>query len=142
MRCVRLFVDLAALAPARAILWGHYRFLYIYFGLPVTLITLCATLTSLAPARLCRPLALRLTAMCVTSIMTVLAGDLIFSLFLVGGGPTTGWIRGTSVGATPLAMPNWASSGNRTSSGVDMCPASSALRITAPMSMASAIRRA
>jgi hypothetical protein len=78
--------------PHGPYLWGHYRFTDIYIGLPVALITFCATLAALAPARLRRPLALRLTVMCVTFIVSMLAVDLIYSFVVVGAWRPNYWL--------------------------------------------------
>jgi GDSL-like Lipase/Acylhydrolase family len=73
-------------------LWEHYRFLDIYLGLPVALVTVCVTLVALMPARLRRPLALRLTAMCMTLIVSALAGDLIYSLVVMDAWRPNFWL--------------------------------------------------
>lgn len=78
--------------PLGPYLWGHYRFLYVYFGLPVALITFCATLGGLAPARLRRAVALRLTAACMALIVTVVAVDVVYSLGVVGAWRPDYWL--------------------------------------------------
>jgi hypothetical protein len=78
--------------PQGPYLWGHYRFLDVYAGLPIALVTVSATAAALAPARLRRPLALRLTAMCVSLIASVMVVDLIYSLVVAGAWRADYWL--------------------------------------------------
>jgi hypothetical protein len=80
------------LRPRGIWLWGHYSFPDVYIGLPVALVTICATLTTLAPKRLRRPLALRLTVMCMTLIGLILPVDLFYSLAVMGAWRPNYWL--------------------------------------------------
>ena len=78
--------------PRGPYLWGHYRFLDVYAGLPIALVTISATAAALAPARLRRRLALRLAAMCASFIVSLLVVDLAYSLVVAGAWRSDYWL--------------------------------------------------
>jgi hypothetical protein len=78
--------------PRGPYLWGHYRFTDVYAGLPVALVTFCVALVLFAPVRSRRPLALRLSVMCVALIVSLAVVDLIYSLVVVGAWRSDYWL--------------------------------------------------
>jgi hypothetical protein len=73
-------IVLPILRPRGALLWGHYRLMDVYAGIPVILAALCTVVVLATPARLRRPVALRLTAVMLVVVPSVFVFDLVYTL--------------------------------------------------------------
>jgi hypothetical protein len=78
--------------PRGPFLWGRYRFLDLYLGLPSALAAVCATIVTCQPAAQRRLWTFRLTALwlAVTTLVVVL--DLCFVLFVAGAWKADYWL--------------------------------------------------
>lgn len=61
--------------PRGVFLWGHYRLKDIYLGIPIALATVCTLLVLAVPARLKRPLSLRLTTLGISLLVALAICD-------------------------------------------------------------------
>ncbi len=66
--------------PRGALLWGHYRLLDVYAGIPVILATLVALTVWATPASRRRTVALRLTTVMLVVVPTLFLFDLVYTL--------------------------------------------------------------
>jgi hypothetical protein len=85
-------LGLPLVRPHGPFLWGHYRFLDLYLGLPVALAAVFVTLVRLRPPDERRPLALRLTALWLSVVVFALLLDVAYALFVVGAWRADYWL--------------------------------------------------
>jgi hypothetical protein len=73
-------VILPLLRPRGSLLWGHYRLLDIYAGVPLTLVALCFVVVLATPARRRRAVALRATAVAMALIVSLFVFDFAYTI--------------------------------------------------------------
>jgi hypothetical protein len=78
--------------PHGQFLWGRYRFLDLYIGLPLALAALGATIVALQPASRRRLWAFRFTAMWLAVVGLAMVLDLFYALFVVGAWKQDYWL--------------------------------------------------
>lgn len=79
--------------PRGDFLWGLYRLKDIYLGIPVGLATLCAMVVLVVPTRYRRPLALRLTTLCIFVVMLLFVCDFGYTLRVLRTSKANFWLR-------------------------------------------------
>lgn len=82
---------LPLLIPRGGFLWGHYRLKDIYLGIPLSLATPCAIAVLVAPRRFKRPLALRLTIICLSILATIFGFDAIYTARILSSPESGFW---------------------------------------------------
>jgi lysophospholipase L1-like esterase len=85
-------LGLPLVRPHGPFLWGHYRFLDLYLGLPVALAAVLVTLVRLRPPESRRPLALRLAALWLSVVVFAVLFDAAYAIFVVGAWRADYWL--------------------------------------------------
>jgi hypothetical protein len=85
-------LGLPLVRPHGPFLWGHYRFLDLYLGLPVALAAVFTALVRLRPRDERRPLALRLAALWLSAVVFALLLDVAYALFVAGAWRADYWL--------------------------------------------------
>lgn len=93
-------VGLPLVRPRGLFLWGHYRFIDIYVGVPLLLIAVCATWLVLATGKSQRRMALKFSTLVLSVLFTVVIADVGYSFIVQGAwksSPSDVWFDGISV---------------------------------------------
>ncbi len=93
-------VGLPLIGPRGPFLWGHYRFIDIYVGVPLLLIAVCASLLVFAAGKSRRGAALKLSTLVLSVLFTLIVADVGYAFILRGAwksSPNDVWFDGTSV---------------------------------------------
>ncbi|HEX7772610.1 MAG TPA: hypothetical protein VF435_09320, partial [Pyrinomonadaceae bacterium] len=78
--------------PRGDFLWGHYRLIDIYAGIPIVLITLGGILVLAVPARYRRSLSLRLTTVLMSLLLGFAICDVGYAFVVMGVGRANYWL--------------------------------------------------
>jgi hypothetical protein len=70
--------------PRGLYFWGHYQLRDVYVGIPLALVTICASVVMGSPARLHRQMALRMVTLFLTVIVVLFLIDAFYALVFLG----------------------------------------------------------